>query len=197
MVRRSGRRSGAGAPSCGWVSPSARLDRVGQGSYSVAETSGGLGAGWAQLLALLAVGAGVVAGGCLLVAARLLARTTPARWLGLTGVVLAFSRLRSTPRWGFLGAHRRIGAPSTPVTTRSAVLWCRSLRSGVRSNVATGALGSVAEAPKHLLRSQEADERDGFQEHRRPRMCVGVALADDQPGSRVLPIEHEAPQLKS
>jgi hypothetical protein len=62
---------------------------IGRGGYSVVETYGGLGGGWAQLLALLAVAAGAVAGGCLVVAARVLARATPARWLVLTGVVLA------------------------------------------------------------------------------------------------------------
>jgi len=62
---------------------------IGRGAYSVAETYGGLGGGWAQLLALLAVGAGVVVGGCLVVVARLLHRAPRARWLVLTGVVAA------------------------------------------------------------------------------------------------------------
>jgi hypothetical protein len=38
---------------------------------------------------MLAVGAGVVVGGLLVVAARLLGRATPARWLVLAGVALA------------------------------------------------------------------------------------------------------------
>ncbi len=62
---------------------------IGQGGYSVAETYGGLGGGWAQLLVLLAVGAGAVVGGCLVAVARLLDRATRARWLVLTGVTLA------------------------------------------------------------------------------------------------------------
>jgi hypothetical protein len=62
---------------------------IGQGGFSVVETYGGLGGGWAQLLVLLAVGAGVVVGGCLVVVARLLDRATRARWLVLTGIALA------------------------------------------------------------------------------------------------------------
>jgi hypothetical protein len=63
---------------------------IGQGGYSVTETYGGLGGGWAQLLVLLAVGVGVVVGGCLVAIARLLGRATRARGLVLTGVALAF-----------------------------------------------------------------------------------------------------------
>jgi hypothetical protein len=62
---------------------------IGRGGYSVVETYGGLGGGWAQLLVLLAVGAGGVVGGCLVVVARLLDRATRARWLVLTGLALA------------------------------------------------------------------------------------------------------------
>jgi hypothetical protein len=65
------------------------LGWLGRGSYSVVETYGGLGGGWAQLLILLAVGAGVVVGGCLVVVARLLDRATRARWLVVTGIALA------------------------------------------------------------------------------------------------------------
>ena len=62
---------------------------IGRGSYSVVRTYGGLGGGWAQLLVLLAVGAGAVVGGCLVAVARLLDRATRARWLVLSGVTLA------------------------------------------------------------------------------------------------------------
>lgn len=71
---------GAGVLLLGWL---------GQGGYRVVETYGGLGGGWAQLLVLLALGAGVVVGGCLVLVARLLDRATRARWLVLTGVALA------------------------------------------------------------------------------------------------------------
>jgi hypothetical protein len=62
---------------------------IGQGARSVVETYGGLGGGWAELLVLLAVGAGVVVGGCLVVIVRRFDRAPRARWLLLIGVVLA------------------------------------------------------------------------------------------------------------
>jgi hypothetical protein len=62
---------------------------IGRGAYSVVETYGGLGGGWAQLLALFAVGAGVVVGGYLVIVVRLFGRAPRARWLVLTGVVSA------------------------------------------------------------------------------------------------------------
>jgi len=62
---------------------------IGQGAYAVAASYGGLGGGWTQLLVLLAVGAGAVVGGGLIVVVRLFGRAPRARWLVLTGVVLA------------------------------------------------------------------------------------------------------------
>jgi hypothetical protein len=62
---------------------------LGRGSYSVAETYGGLGGGWGQLLAVLAVGAGAVIGGCLIVLMRPLRVVVRARWFVLGGIVLA------------------------------------------------------------------------------------------------------------
>jgi hypothetical protein len=85
------------------------LGWIGQGGYSVVETYGGLGGGWAQLLVLLAVGAGVVVGGCLVLVARLLDRATRARWLVLTGVVSRPSRGCGRRLPGFL-AHTAASA---------------------------------------------------------------------------------------
>ena len=65
------------------------LNWLGQRSYAVVETYGGLGGGWAQLLVLIAVGAGAVIGVCLVGVTRLLDRATRARWLVLTGVAVA------------------------------------------------------------------------------------------------------------
>ena len=76
---------------------------IGQGGYSVAETYGGLGGGWAQLLVLLAIGVGVVVGGGLFVVARLLGRATRARGLVLTGVALALLVVAVGAYLGFLG----------------------------------------------------------------------------------------------
>jgi hypothetical protein len=82
---------------------------LGRGGYSVVETYGGLGGGWAQLLGLLAVGAGVVVGGCLVVVARLLDRATRARWLVATGVALALLVAAVGAYLGFL-AHTAASA---------------------------------------------------------------------------------------
>ena len=62
---------------------------VGQSGFAVASTYGGLGGGWGELLLLTALGVGVVVGGCLVAAVRLLGRGVRARWLVLTGVALA------------------------------------------------------------------------------------------------------------
>ena len=62
---------------------------IGLGAYTVVETYGGLYGGWAQFVVLFAVGVGVVVGGLLVIVRRLLDRATRARWLVLTGCVLA------------------------------------------------------------------------------------------------------------
>jgi hypothetical protein len=85
------------------------LSWIGRGGYSVVETYGGLGGGWAQLLILLAVGAGVVVGGCLVVVARLLDRATRARWLVITGIGLALLVAAVGANLGFL-AHTAASA---------------------------------------------------------------------------------------
>jgi hypothetical protein len=84
---------GAGVLLLGWI---------GQGGYQVVETYGGLGGGLAQLLVLLALGAGVVVGGCLVLVARLLDRATRARWLVLAGVSLALLAAAVGAYLGFL-----------------------------------------------------------------------------------------------
>jgi hypothetical protein len=84
---------GAGVLLLGWI---------GQGGYRVVETYGGLGGGWAQLLVLLALAAGVVVGGCLVLVARLLDRATRARWLVLAGVSLALLAAAVGAYLGFL-----------------------------------------------------------------------------------------------
>ncbi|MGB7982532.1 MAG: hypothetical protein WCF36_17260 [Candidatus Nanopelagicales bacterium] len=65
------------------------LGWIGRWGYGIVETYGGLGGGWAQILGLLALGAGAVVGGCLVGVARLLHRAARARWLVLAGVTLA------------------------------------------------------------------------------------------------------------
>ncbi len=82
---------------------------IGRGGYSVAETYGGLSGGWAQLLVLLAVGAGVLIGGCLVVVARLFDRATRARWLLASGIALALAVASAGALLGFL-AHTAASA---------------------------------------------------------------------------------------
>ena len=80
---------------------------IGRGAYSVVETYGGLGGGWAQLLVLFAVGAGAVVGGCLVIVVRLFGRAPRARWLVLTGVV---SALLATAVGASLGSQAHTAA---------------------------------------------------------------------------------------